>query len=68
MYYGASLAELTPKYFEDTLRNLDKYKTKYKKAVEKAEELSRKVEETGEENADFYLLQNRNVQHKYQTQ
>ncbi len=61
MYYGASLAELTPKYFEDTLRNLDKYKTKYKKAVEKAEELSRKVEETGEENADFYLLQNRNL-------
>ena len=42
---------------EDTLRHLDKYRQKYKKAQEKAAELNRKVDEIGEDKADFYLLQ-----------
>ena len=36
MYYGKTLAEVAPSYMEDTLRHLDKYRQKYKKAQEKA--------------------------------
>ena len=61
MYYGAGLDETTPWYVADTLKHLDKYKAKLNKAKEKAEELNKKVEETGEEQADFYLLQSRNL-------
>lgn len=61
MYYGKTLAEVAPSYMEDTLRHLDKYRQKYKKAQEKAAELNRKVEEIGEDKADFYLLQDRNL-------
>ena len=62
MYYGVSLADMPPKYVADTLKNLDKYKTTLKKASEKAEALNKKVEEAGgEEKADFYLLQDRNL-------
>jgi len=61
MYYGATLDSTTPKYVIDTLRHLDQYKAKLDKASAKAEELDRKVAETGEENADFYLLQERNL-------
>ena len=60
MYYGSTLAEVAPQYMEDTLRHMDRYRAKYKKAHEKAVELNRKVEEAGgEDKADFYLLQNR---------
>lgn len=62
MYYGSTLAEVAPQYMEDTLRHMDRYRAKYKKAHEKAVELNRKVEEAGgEDKADFYLLQNRNL-------
>ena len=61
MYYGTTLAEMAPQYVEDTLRHVEKYRAKYKKAREKAQELNKKVEQIGEENADFYLLQDRNL-------
>ena len=61
MYYGKTLAELAPSYMEDTLRHVDKYRQKYQKAKQKADELNRKVEEVGEDKADFYLLQDRNL-------
>lgn len=61
MYYGTKLDDMTPSYVEDTLRHLDKYRAKYKKAAEKAAQLNAKVEEVGEDNADFYLLQDRNL-------
>lgn len=62
MYYGSTLDATTPKYVIDTLRRLDHYKAKLAKASEKAAELSKKVVDAGgEENADFYLLQDRNL-------
>lgn len=61
MYYGATLDETTPHYWVDTLKHLERYKAKLAKASAKAEELSKKVEATGEEKADFYLLQDRNL-------
>lgn len=61
MYYGATLADVAPRYVEDTLRHVDKFRAKYKKAQEKADELEKKVAEVGEDNADFYLLQDRNL-------
>lgn len=61
MYYGSTLDEVTPKYMIDTLRRLDSYKAKLNKASEYAEALDKKVNEVGEENADFYLLQERNL-------
>jgi len=61
MYYGSTLAQVAPWYVEDTLRHLDKYRLRLKHAKEKTAELNRKVEEVGEDKADFYLLQNRNL-------
>lgn len=61
MYYGKTLAEVAPAYVKDTLVHAGKYRQKYQKAHEKAEELNRKVEEIGEDQADFYLLQDRNL-------
>ncbi len=61
MYYGKTLAEVAPAYMADTLRHLDKYRQKYRKAKDKADELNRKVEEIGEDKADFYTLQDRNL-------
>ncbi|MCI9143930.1 MAG: ATP-binding cassette domain-containing protein [Lachnospiraceae bacterium] len=61
MYYGATLDETTPWYVADTLRHLDKYRARLTKAGEKAAELDRQVAAAGEEKADFYLLQNRNL-------
>ncbi len=62
MYYGATLDSTTPKYVIDTLHHLDRYKARLEKASEKAAELSKKVMDAGgEENADFYLLQERNL-------
>ncbi len=61
MYYGTTLAEVAPQYVEDTLKHVDKYKAKLKKAQEKTAELERQVQNVGEDNADFYLLQNRNL-------
>ena len=62
MYYGKTLDEVAPKYVEDTLVHLSKYRAKIKKAEEKFAELDKKVAEAGgEDAADFYLLQNRNL-------
>ena len=62
MYYGITLDKLTPKYVKDTLVHLDKYKNRLKKASAKARDLEAKVEAIGgEDKADFYLLQDRNL-------
>ncbi len=62
MYYGVSLADIAPKYVTDTIKNLDRYKSKYEKLAEKSAELAAKVEAAGgEETADFYLLQDANI-------
>ena len=62
LYYGSTLEDAAPAYVGETLRNLDKYKKKLQKASEKAAELNKKVEAAGGEvQADFYLLQNRNL-------
>lgn len=62
MYYGTDLDSTAPAYVGDTLKNLDRYKKKLHKATAKAEELNKKVEAAGgEAQADFYLLQNRNL-------
>ena len=61
MYYGATLDETTPRYVADTLQHLDKYRARLTKAGEKAAELDRQVSAVGEDKADFYLLQERNL-------
>ncbi|MDO4565032.1 MAG: ATP-binding cassette domain-containing protein [Clostridia bacterium] len=61
MYYGVTLDEVAPDYMHDTLKNIDKYRKKLQKAIEKANELEKQVQEVGEDKADFYLLQNRNL-------
>lgn len=61
IYYGSTLEELTPAYVEETLTKLPKHKKLYAKAVAKCEELEKKVESIGEDQADFFLLQDRNL-------
>ena len=62
IYYGSTLQDTAPVYVLDTLKNLEKYKKKLALASKKVAELDRKVEEAGgEDAADFYLLQNRNL-------
>lgn len=61
MYYGSTLDDTTPHYVIDTLQHIDRYKAKLEKAQAKADELEKQVQAVGEENADFYLLQERNL-------
>ncbi len=62
MYYGKTLDEMTPEYVEKTIKNAEKLKVKYAKADAKAKGLEKKVEEAGgEDAADFYLLQQKNL-------
>lgn len=62
LYYGTTLDEMTPKYVSDTIRKEGKYRKTLDKAIAKAEELKKKVEEAGgEDAADFYLLQESNI-------
>ena len=62
IYYGSTLQDTAPAYVLDTLKNLEKYKKKLAAATKKAADLDKKVEAAGgEEKADFYLLQNRNL-------
>ena len=61
MYYGTTIADAAPIYVEETLKNLDKYKKNLQKATEKLAELEKKVADVGEDNADFFLLQDRNL-------
>ena len=62
LYYGTTLDRLTPSYVEDTIVHHEKYRRKLKKSTEKYEELHKKVEEAGgEDAADFYLLQSEHL-------
>ena len=62
LYYGTTLDRMTPDYVIDTIRNDEKYRSKLKRSLAKAEELAQKVEEAGgEDGADFYLLQDANI-------
>lgn len=61
IYYGRSLAEVAPSYIKKTLVRFDWYVAKYRKLKEKADRLVKQVEEVGEDNADFFLLQNKNL-------
>ena len=62
LYYGTTLDRMTPSYVEDTIVHHEKYRRKLKKSTEKYEELHKKVEEAGgEDAADFYLLQSEHL-------
>ena len=62
LYYGTTLDRLSPSYVEDTIVHHEKYRRKLKKSTEKYEELHKKVEEAGgEDAADFYLLQSEHL-------
>ena len=61
MYYGRKLDEVAPSYVKDTLMNLDKYLDRYNKVKAKADNIRAKVNEIGEENADFFLLQDKSL-------
>ena len=61
IYYGRSLYEVAPLYVKDTILHLNKYKKKYLKVQNEADRLNEEVEKIGEENADFFLLQKRNL-------
>ena len=61
LYYGKSLYEVAPAYVKDTLSNIHKYRAKYEKAKNNCADLEKKVEEVGEDKADFFLLQSRNL-------
>ena len=60
MYYGVSRASVAPAYVTDTLRHADRYVAKLKKEQAKADELTQKVEEAGE-NATFFDIQAKNL-------
>ncbi len=62
MYYGVKIEEMAPAYYKDTLKNIDKYRARYRKAVEKTKGLEKRIDEAGGEDAcDFFLLQSRNL-------
>ena len=61
IYYGKSLFEVAPAYVKETLTHIHKYRAKYEKARRECEELENKVKEVGEDKADFFLLQSRNL-------
>ncbi len=62
IYYGSKLEDLAPKYVKDTLKNLDKYETKLAKASAAAADYESQVAAVGgEDNAEFFLLQKRNL-------
>ncbi len=58
LYYGSTLDDITPSYVKKTIIHADSFRSRYHKAVAKAEALEKKVAEAGgEDGADFYLLQ-----------
>ncbi len=61
MYYGSTLEDVAPYYVGETLAHLEKHKKKLQKATAKRAALEEKVRAVGEDAADFYLLQNRNL-------
>ena len=60
MYYGIPRASVAPAYVTDTLRHADRYLAKLKKEQAKAEALTAKVAEAGE-NATFFEIQAKNL-------
>ncbi len=60
MYYGASRADIAPKYVLDTLKHADKYIAKLHAAEKRAKELSDKVDALGDK-ATFFDIQNKNL-------
>ncbi len=62
LYYGTTLDEMTPKYVIDAIKHAEKYRKLYKKEVAKVADLEAKIAQAGgEEQADFYLLQDCNL-------
>ncbi len=61
MFYGRKLSEVAPKYIKKTLTSLKKEISNYNKLKAQAEALDVQVEAVGEENAEFFLLQRRNL-------
>lgn len=62
MYYGKTLDEFTPSYVLDTIKNYEKYVKQLDKANARATEAEKSVENSGGEDiADFYLIQERNL-------
>lgn len=61
IYYGRSIAEVAPAYVKETIVHFDRHVKKYEKLRDKAEKLEKEVEAVGEEQADFTLLQNKNL-------
>lgn len=58
LYYGTTIDELSPSYVKKTIENSDSFRKKLIKAKGKVAEIEKKIEEVGgEDNADFYLLQ-----------
>ncbi len=62
LYYGATLADFAPSYVGHTLKHLTQYQRKLQRAAQQARALEAKVEAAGgEDQADFHLLQSRNL-------
>ena len=60
VYYGMPRSAIAPGYVLDTLKNVDKYVARLKKAKEHADAMTAKVESAGE-NATFFDHQNKNL-------
>ncbi len=60
MYYGRTLDSVAPKYVADTLKHAGKYIAIMHRAQAKAEQLTAKCDELGE-NATFFDLQEKNL-------
>ncbi len=61
MYYGRTVGDVAPKYVKNTLVHIHKEIDNYEKLKEKADSLSAQVDQIGEDNADFFLLQNKEL-------
>lgn len=61
MYYGRTLADVAPKYVAKTLLLINFYCKKYSKKRALADKLTAEVNNVGEDAADFFLLQKKNL-------
>ena len=60
MYYGRTLDVVAPSYVSDTLKRANAYIAKYKKAQERADQLTQKCDQLGDE-ASYFDLQSKNL-------
>ena len=60
VYYGRDRDDVAPAYVESVLKNTSKYINEYKKALEKADRLTKECDELGDK-ATFFQLQERNL-------